>query len=266
MSDLYAWQRIAVLGLNNHSGSLPISENIAAVYPDKSEADPVKCFLDLAALTYGSNAFASLPEKEGFDELPALPSESLATISDGLAKQFQPYLRKHVFHGLLFALFQKNLHIPERWLQTSLKACQNDSSLTEMLRAVISEKLRWLAALNPEWHKVLNTDDRLTHLPLSLQLIALEKLPPENLTTKTIENWAQLTPTNSVHWLSYCHQASEESLNSLLALSRKERSRKTRRVLLRLLAVHDIDELQTQASKLLENFLSSKSKVLRDNV
>lgn len=266
MSNLAAWQRIAVLGLNNHSGELPVPEQVASVYPDNSKKDSVQKFLDLATLTYGSSSFATLPEQDEFDELPALPPESSTTISDELAKQFESQDNRYVWQGLLFALFQKGYHLPERWLQRCLQASHNDKSLPALLRGVMSEKLRWLAALNPEWQTILGTDDKLERLPLPLQLAYLNKQPPEILLEQITEHWKAATPTEAAHWLTYCHQFDAESLQPLVELTRKERSRKTQRVLLRLFAKHNIDETRSQAGTLLATFLCSKSKLLRNSV
>ena len=266
MSDLQTWQKIAVLGLNNHNDELPVSEQIAAIYPENTTVEPVKRFLDLAVLSCNSTRFATLPIEDDFDELPPLINESSATIPDRLAKQFESRANGYALHGMLFALYQKELHLPERWLQAALNACGSDKSLPAMLRMVISEKLRWLAQLNPEWHKFLADDDKPSNLPLPLQLAWLTKQPKENLLEVFKEHWFSAMPSDAAHWIACYHVLSKEELQIAAELTSKERSRKTRRVVSRLLAVNNINDLQQQAISLLKHFLSNQSKLLRSSV
>jgi hypothetical protein len=263
MADFLKLQHIAILGINNHDGELPVAPDVADIYRGREHDNPALCFLDLASLSHAYHHFSSLPAAgASFDELPPLAPETLPTVSRPLAENTVWHLSSQTLPGFALLLFRAGKVLPESWLLPALKLAAADNSLRLLVQLTLSAKARWLGELNPEW-RGLALDEQPGRWPLALQLRHLQTLEPGTALDWIIAHWTQAPPDQRAQWLSVLHDLPAADLAALAPLLNGERSAKTRRPLRRLLAMKGVDDTAARATELLAHYLSRSAGLMR---
>lgn len=266
MTDFQALQNIAILGLNNHRGELPLPEAVKATYRERSDANPALRFLDLASLSHAYCHFATLPKTgESFDALPLLPPETQPTVPDALAESLAWRLSQHTLLGFAVVLFRAQRVLPDAWLLPALNLAATDTTLRLPVQLTLSAKGAWLAELNPAW-KNLQPDAMPGRWPLPLQLRQLQADDSNAALAWIIEHWSAAPPEQRAQWLSLLHALPGVALGALTPLLAQERSAKTRRPLRRLLAIKTLDDSTARATALLPQYLNLSKGLLRSKL
>lgn len=137
----------------------PLGDLLAGIDPQEPEA----ALLSAAAATALFRMAGQLPANAG-EPLPPAPPEASPVASEQagrclqLIPEYPPEMRQPLLQEWLNTLAARGRLVPPAYLPTLLNYAMVESAAQSRLPAVIGERGRWLARLNPDWRFALSAE------------------------------------------------------------------------------------------------------------